>query len=260
MRAYLEALTRGGRVREVTREVNGRYELAAVTQASQAQNDAAILFPSRPRLALSGDDQPVWQPAAASRIDRRDRRIILSALVGTDDTPAQAPTIVSAPNDLEDIALTELPQITYFERDAGPYITAGVVLAREPDTGIANLSFHRCQIMSDKELRIRLGSSHHLTQYQAKAEARGEALEAAILLGPPPALVLAAAAPLAYDENEMEVAAKISRRAAQIAALPDCRSRCAGRYRDRDRGSHSARGPPAGGPVRRVHGLLRPGR
>ena len=100
------------------------------------------------------------------------------------------------PNDLEEIRLTELPQITYFEHDGGPYLTAGVFLAREPDGGVPNLSFHRSQIISDTELRVRLGRSHHLTQYQAKAEARGEALEAAILLGPPLSLVLAAAAPL----------------------------------------------------------------
>ena len=53
------------------------------------------------------------------------------------------------------------------------------------DSGVPNLSFHRCQIINDHELRVRLGRSHHLTQYQAKAEARGEAHEAAILLGPP---------------------------------------------------------------------------
>ena len=73
-----------------------------------------------------------------------------------------------------------------------------------------NLSFHRAQIISDGELRIRLGSSHHLAQYQAKMEARSEPLEAAILLGPPPSLVLAAAAPIPYDESELEVAGRIA--------------------------------------------------
>ena len=124
--------------------------------------------------------------------------------------PGSAAADHGGPNDLEEIRLTDLPQITYFEHDGGPYLTAGVFLAREPDGGIPNLSFHRSQIISDTELRVRLGRSHHLTQYQAKAEARGEALEAAILLGPPLSLVLAAAAPLPYDENEMEVAGKIA--------------------------------------------------
>ena len=60
---------------------------------------------------------------------------------------------------------------------------------------LSQRTLHRAQIIGDNELRIRLGGTHHLAQYQAKAEARGEALEAAIMLGPPPELVLAAAAP-----------------------------------------------------------------
>jgi UbiD family decarboxylase len=210
MRAYLDRLRRAGQVREIPREVSGRHELAAVTQASQQQSDAPLLFHK-----VAGSRFPVMTNIFGSRAR-------LMEMIGATNgsfcrrwvelmrRPPLAPRIVNAPNNLEDIRLTDLPQITYFERDGGPYLTAGVFLAREPDGGIPNLSFHRSQIISDGELRVRLGRSHHLTQYQAKAEARGEALEAAILLGPPLGLVLAAAAPLGYDENEMEIAGKIA--------------------------------------------------
>jgi UbiD family decarboxylase len=210
MRAYLDRLRRAGKVREIAREVSGRHELAAVTQASQQQSDAPLLFHK-----VAGSRFPVMTNIFGSRAR-------LMEMIGATNgsfcrrwvelmrRPPLAPRIVNAPNNLEDIRLTDLPQITYFEHDGGPYLTAGVFLAREPDGGIPNLSFHRSQIISDGELRVRLGRSHHLTQYQAKAEARGEALEAAILLGPPLGLVLAAAAPLGYDENEMEIAGKIA--------------------------------------------------
>lgn len=210
MRAYLERLLNEGRVRVIDREVAGRFELAAITQASQRESDMPLLFKR-----VSGTRLPVMTNIFGSRPRLMD-------LVGAADNsfcrrwaelmrqPARPPRVVDEPPDLQRIRLTELPQITYFERDAGPYITAGVFLAKDPESGISNLSFHRCQIVGDHELRIRLGDSHHLTQYQAKAEARGEALEAAIMIGAPPALVLAAAAPLAYDEDEMVVASKIS--------------------------------------------------
>jgi len=210
MRAYLEHLLDQGAVRVVEREVSGRHELAAVTQASQRESDAPLLFR---RVAGS------WMPVVTNVFGSRPR---LMDLIGAGegsfcrrwaDLMRQQPVpprVTDEPDDLEDVRLTELPQITYFERDGGPYLTAGVFLARDPDTGVPNLSFHRSQIIGDRELRIRLGSSHHLTEYQRKAEARGEALEAAILLGPPPSLVLAAAAPLAYDESELEVAGKIA--------------------------------------------------
>jgi len=209
MRAYMEGLLAAGQVRVVEREVSGRHELAAVTQRSQRESDAPLLF-----RRVTGSRHAVMTNVFGSRAR-------LTAMLGGGasfckrwvelmGTPVVAPVLVDEPAGLEELRLTELPQITYFEKDAGPYLTAGVFLANEPDEGVPNLSFHRAQIISDTELRIRLGASHHLTQYQAKAEARGEALEAAILLGPPPALVLAAAAPIAYDESEIEVAGRIA--------------------------------------------------
>ncbi len=209
MRRYLESMLERGRVRVVDREVSGRHELAAVTQRSQRESDAPLLF-----RRVAGSRHPVMTNIFGSRSR------LTELLGGTGGSfcrrwvelmtkPAVPPETVAEPAGLQEARLTELPQITYFERDGGPYLTAGVFLAREPDTGIPNLSFHRSQIISDTELRIRLGSSHHLAQYQAKAEGRGQALEAAIMLGPPPSLVLAAAAPIPYHESELEVAGRI---------------------------------------------------
>jgi 4-hydroxybenzoate decarboxylase len=208
MRAYMERLLEAGVVRVVEREVSGRHELAAVTARSQKESDAPLLF-----RRVAGSSHPVMTNVFGSR-----NRLLDMIGGGTSfchrwvemmATPVIAPVDVEEPAGLVELKLTDLPQLTYFERDGGPYLTAGVFLAEEPDSGVPNLSFHRAQIMSDTELRIRLGASHHLTQYQTKAEGRGEKLPAAILLGPPPSLVLAAAAPIAYDESEMEVAGRI---------------------------------------------------
>ena len=211
MRAYMEGLLAQGRVRVVEREVSGRHELAAVTAAAQKAGDQPLLF-----RRVAGSVHPVMTNVFGSR------NRLMEMIGGTAGggfckrwvelmaTPVVAPVMGGEPDGLVELKLSDLPQITYFERDGGAYLTAGVFLANEPDSGVPNLSFHRAQMISDTELRIRLGASHHLTQYQAKAEARGEALPAAILLGAPPSLVLAAAAPIAYDESEMEVAGRIA--------------------------------------------------
>ena len=220
MRAYIDGLLARGEVRIVEREVSGRFEMAAVTQAAQKQGDGPILFRK-----IAGSDIPVITNVYGSR-NRLIRMIgaqgnsFCKRWVELMAEPARTPAIGDEPPGLHLRRLTELPQITYFERDAGPYLTAGVYLANDPDTGVPNLSFHRGQIISDDELRIRLGSSHDLADYQRRAEARGEALECAILLGAPPPFVLAAAAPLRADESELEVASKIAG-----AALPMRRCR-----------------------------------
>ncbi len=211
MRRYLDTLLAENRVRVVEREVSGQFELAAVTQRSQRESDAPLLF-----RRVAGSRYPVMTNIFGSRPR-------LTKMLGGNTsfckrwleimtTPVVPPVDVAEPNDLEEVRLSDLPPITYFELDAGPYLTAGVYLANEPDTKVPNLSFHRAQIISDTELRIRLGGPHDLTRYQAKAEARGEALDVAIMLGPPPELVLAAAAPIAYDESELEVAGRLAGR------------------------------------------------
>lgn len=209
MRRYLDRMLAENKVRIVEREVSGQFELSAVTQQSQKESDAPLLF-----RRVAGSRYPVMTNIFGSRPR------LTQMLGGTKSfcrrwteimaTPVIPPVDVEEPNDLEEIQLTDLPGITYFELDAGPYLTAGVYLANEPDTGVPNLSFHRAQIISDTELRIRLGGPHDLTRYQAKAEGRGEALDCAILLGPPPSLVLAAAAPIGYDESELEVAGRLA--------------------------------------------------
>ncbi len=215
MRQYLEQMQAENCVRIVDREVSGQFELAAVTQASQRESDAPLLF-----RRVAGSRYPVMTNVFGSRPR-------LTQMLGGNKsfcrrwtelmaTPVVPPVNVAEPNDLEEIRLSDLPPITYFERDAGPYLTAGVYLANEPDTQVPNLSFHRAQIISDTELRIRLGGPHDLTRYQAKAEARGEAVEVAIMLGPPPELVLAAAAPIPYEENELDVAGRLAGRPLQM--------------------------------------------
>lgn len=213
MREYIEGLLRAGHFRVVEREVDPKFELAAVVTRSQAESDAPILF-----RRVSGTRLQVVSNVYGSKARLRE---LIGAETGgfcrrwdelmRSRTPAGG--AAPAPGEFESCRLGELPHLTYFERDVAPYITAGVFLAREPDTGVPNLSFHRCMMVSDTELRVRLGRTHDLTQYQAKAESRGQALEAAILVGPSPHCILAAAAPIPYAESELEVAGRLAGRA-----------------------------------------------
>jgi len=83
----------------------------------------------------------------------------------------------------EDANLSALPVLTHFEQDAGPYITAGIVVAKDPDTGVRNASFHRCQVKGRNTLGISLHSRRHLWDYQRRAEARHKNLEVAVIIG-----------------------------------------------------------------------------
>lgn len=106
--------------------------------------------------------------------------------------------------------VSDLPLITTFAKDGGPYFNSAIYIAKDPETGVHNLSFHRTMYVNDKEMRARLGESHDLAQYQKKAESVGKALEVAILIGTPPEIFIAACAALRRDEDEMLAASAIT--------------------------------------------------
>jgi UbiD family decarboxylase len=212
MREFVEQLKARGELDVVRKEVSPRFELAAVAKAAQLKSERAILFEKVAGSAI---------PTVANLYGSHER---LCRLIGATDNrfcprfneitnlakPAGFPNTVAAKAELlVEARMSQLPQVTYHERDAGPYFTSAVYLAKEPDTGTPNLSFHRSMYISDTELRARLGSSHDLAKYQKKAEARGEPLEAALLLGVGPEIFLSACASLPYDVSEIEVAARI---------------------------------------------------
>jgi UbiD family decarboxylases len=99
------------------------------------------------------------------------------------------------------VDLGKLPIPVHHEKDAGPYITAGVLIAKDPETGQNNLSIHRLHVQGPDQLGI-LILPRHLHHFYRKAEAAGKPLEVAIAIGLDLVLLLASQAivPLGFDE------------------------------------------------------------
>jgi UbiD family decarboxylase len=101
--------------------------------------------------------------------------------------------------------LAELPVPTYYAKDGGPYITAGVIIAKDPDTGVRNASIHRMQVLGEDRLTARI-VPRHLYTYHQQAESTGEPLEIAIAIGMDPATLLATTTSVSIATDELEVA------------------------------------------------------
>ena len=104
-----------------------------------------------------------------------------------------------------DADLTKIPILTHYKRDGGAYITAGVVFARDPETGIQNASIHRMMVLDDKRLVIRIVPRNLYTYFQ-RAQKSGKDLEIAIAIGMDPAILLASTTSIPIDHDEMDVA------------------------------------------------------
>ena len=82
-----------------------------------------------------------------------------------------------------DVDLSVLPIPEYFPGDAGRYLTAGMLVARDPDTGVETEGYHRFQVKGRTKMGVSLHSRRRMFEYQRRAEAKGQALPCAVVLG-----------------------------------------------------------------------------
>lgn len=213
MRDYINNLVDRDEVRVIDKAVDPKFELAGLTHLSQQRDDSVLMFNN-----VSGTQMPVVSNIYGSRSR-------LCEIIGADDgnfckrwtelskqlsASSTAEYIENVPaGDRVSGKLSDLPLITYFEKDAGPYFTSAIFLAKNPDTGVSNLSFHRSMYVDDDEIRVRLGSTHDLFHYYALAEARNEPLPAALLIGTSPEIFVSACASLKPEEDELRMASVI---------------------------------------------------
>jgi 4-hydroxybenzoate decarboxylase subunit C len=105
-----------------------------------------------------------------------------------------------------DVRLDRLPVLTCWPEDGGPFLTLPLVYTEHPDGRGHNLGLYRMQVYDARTAgmhwQIGKGGGFHYTA----AEARGQDLPVTVFLGGPPALILAAVAPLPENVPELLLA------------------------------------------------------
>lgn len=194
LRHFLDDL--GTDLLTVREEMNPRFEVAA-TLRELGNDDPAVLFTQvrgysdarvcgnligrRERIAKALDTDA--DNLAATYLERKERSIAPTIFRGA--APVKE-VIHDKPQDL----LSVLPILTHYEKDAAPFITSGVVFAKDPDTGRRAMGIHRMMVHGGNRLGIFLANPP-LSLFHAKAEAAEEPLEVAIVLGLEPATLVA---------------------------------------------------------------------
>jgi 2,5-furandicarboxylate decarboxylase 1 len=196
-RAALGRLDLRRRLRKVSKAVSTEYEIAGIMKAHDGGE--ALLFEN-----VAGYEWPVVGNLFASPTncevcfdtDVEGLRQILGGAIDRQIPPEQVDSEVPAQQVVcvDDIDLTSmLPALTHSLADAGRFVTAGVILARDPETGVNNASFHRLQLLGGNRTAIKLDYGRHLRTAFEKAQAKGADLEIAVCLGTDMALTFAAA-------------------------------------------------------------------
>ena len=109
-----------------------------------------------------------------------------------------------------DVRLDKLPVVTSWPDDGGPFITLPLVYTEHPERPGHNLGMYRLQVhdkaSTGMHWQIGKGGGFHY----AVAERRSERLPVTVFLGGPPALILAAIAPLPENVPELMLASLIA--------------------------------------------------
>jgi len=96
--------------------------------------------------------------------------------------------------------------------DQAKYITGGVVIARDPETGVHNASIHRLCLLGGDRAAIKLDWGRHLLSLYEKAQQKKAPLEIAVVIGGDLALTYAAATmglQVPLERDELEVASSL---------------------------------------------------
>ena len=106
----------------------------------------------------------------------------------------------------DEVDVRTLPISRHFQADAGRYIGSGILICKDPDTGARNLSYQRLQLKGKDRFGASLHSRGHIWDHLIRSRKRGENLEVAVVIGAHPAIYLAAAAKVAMEVDELDIA------------------------------------------------------
>ncbi len=239
LRSFLDCLREEGELTTVSREVDPDHEVTIIQQRVLAAGGPALLFervkgspyrlvtnlfgtPRRVELAfggkparigelIAGTVQQLMPPTPSALWAARGR--LWSLMQARLRTVAGGPVLEEC---FSPPRLDRLPCLTCWPEDGGPFFTLPLVHTVDPVTGAGNLGIYRLQrydaASTGMHWQIERGGSFHFK----KACELGRPLPVSVFLGGPPALTLAAIAPLPEGVDERLLASLIMGRALPV--------------------------------------------
>ena len=202
MREFLSELDGTGELAHVSREVSPVYEIAAVTKKLGAR---PVLFEK-----VAGTGYRVASGICGSRgtLARAlgiSKDALLPKVIGAIEDPEPFRTVNEAPCQevVEgDVDLRRIPILTHCEKDGGPYVTAGIIVAHDKEYGY-NASYHRLMLIGKDRVAVRI-LPRHLDEFVKRG-----VREVGISIGNHPAFLFAAAITCELGKSELAIANRL---------------------------------------------------
>ncbi len=242
LREFVASLEAAGELVRVGPEVSPRLEMAEIVDRLCKRGGPAVLFERptgyeipvlmnafgsarRMALALGADDVEAIRnrigallhsappTSLAEKVRAGWQLLRLGSFLPKMVTAAPCQEVVCDPPGLD-----QLPILTCWPQDGGPFITLPLVISRSPETGCRNVGMYRMQVYDNTSTGMhwhvhKVGAKHY-----REYERRGERMPVAVALGGDPATIYAATAPLPAELDEIMFAGFLRQQPVEMVA------------------------------------------
>ena len=200
MRNFLAELDGSGDLVHVRREASTMHEIAAVSSR----------LDGKPLLFERVKESPGYKVAAGvcgtrdllARSMGVESETLLGRILDAIESPETPEVVGTAPCQEaveDDVDLFRVPILTHYEKDAGPYVTAGIVVAKDREFGY-NSSYHRLLLLGKDRVAVRI-LPRHLEEFIKRG-----VRDVGITVGNHPAFLFASAVSCEIGKSELAIA------------------------------------------------------
>ena len=217
---FVDELDKAGELKRIKTEVDVNLEVAEILRRTMYENGPAILFEN-----IKNYDMPVLGNAFGSMkrleigLQTSDFREIGQRIVDMTklDIPSgffnkikKLPEISKMSDAFPKLeksgpvtevisdspSFDKLPILKTWPKDAGKFITLGLVATKHPETGIRNLGVYRMQIIDSTHALMHWQKHKRGAHHHQITKNKGQKTEVAVIIGAEPATVFSAVAPV----------------------------------------------------------------
>jgi 4-hydroxy-3-polyprenylbenzoate decarboxylase len=242
LREFIRALEKAGQLRRIRAEVDPELEISEITDRVSKAGGPALLFEN-----VRGHRMPLLINALGSRermlmaLGIKDYSEVTERLLELTDVkspqgliekikmvPRLADLAKMFPKVVRDgpckervlgegkFSLLELPIIKCWPEDGGRFITLPLVFTKDPETGIRNIGTYRMQVFDGRSTGMHWQRHKGGAQHYRVAERLKRRMPVAVALGPDPALVYSATAPMPEGLDELMLAGFLRRERVEL--------------------------------------------
>lgn len=185
MGAFMEKLENSGSYKAVLFHKVAESNMPVISNVFASRSNAAIAFGCGVR-----DINEIYR----TREQKRVKPVIVN------DAPVHDIVMQG-----DEVNLNSLPILWHNDGDAGPYITCGAMVVKDPETGIRNIGVYRHQLYEKNKIGIHMNEANDIYYIWGKYQTKGERMPVAITIGHHPLFYygVLATPPVGTDEYEI---------------------------------------------------------